>query len=377
MRHRRRAGTYMPRTTIRDTDLTYEALGLLTSLLDRPRSWQVRGDVLAAERNVPEGRVMKGLAQLRAKGYYRLERRRLLSGKFAMGTAISEDPVEEWAADNAEFGGKPVDLVQQPDGSFLVLHKDGSLTSDGFDGLEDFGDELDEYDEDDEEPEGGPDVYARLWDNPEPEDVVPVQPDPQNPGPRQPDPGHSGPFRSKEKKKQREESSGSLASAPEPAGDAQQPSLLGHDTPPAKAAKTPKKRRNTTKERTPAEQARFEQADAIATAWWARCDVIGIPNIKRSNSGVTGFVGFRAMIERALAADCEVNEIKWALEDLRDPFPSTTRLTNAIGRRRGAVPQQSGYGKPGVRVHIDNVPQADRDYAAAAFGDTPKTGASW
>ncbi|GAA4209475.1 hypothetical protein GCM10022252_76060 [Streptosporangium oxazolinicum] len=372
MRHRRRAGTYMPRTTIRDTDLSYLALGLLTYLLDRPRNWQVRGDALAAERDDPEGRVMKALARLREKGYYRLERRRLLSGKFAMGTAVSEDPVEEWIADNAEFGGKPVDLVQQPDGSFLVLHKDGSMTSDGFEDLEDFGDELEEYDED----EGDPDAYSRLWDNPEPEDAVPVQPEPQKPDPGQPDPGSRGPFRSTEKKN-REESSGSFASAQKPAGSAQQPSLLGDDIPPAPAAETPKKRRNTTKERTPEEQARFDQADEIARGWWARCDVLGIPNIKRSNSGVTGFVGFRAMIERTLAADCDVNEIKWALEDLRDPFPSTPRLTNAIGRRRGAVPQQSGYGKPNTRVHIDNVPQAERDFAAAAFGDTPKNGVSW
>lgn len=38
---------------------------------------------------------------------------------------------------------------------------------------------------------------------------------------------------------------------------------------------------------------------------------------------------------------------------------------------------RTGYGKPRTRVHIDNVPQAERDYAAAAFGETPKTGASW
>uniref|UniRef100_UPI003F492B8B hypothetical protein n=1 Tax=Streptosporangium sp. CA-235898 TaxID=3240073 RepID=UPI003F492B8B len=368
----------MPRTTIRDTDLGFMSLGLLTYLLDRPRNWKVRGDMLAAERNDPEGRVMKSLAQLRTKGYYRLERRRLLSGKFAMGTAVSEDPVEEWIADNAEFGGKPVDLVQQPDGNFLVLHKDGSMTSDGFDGMEDFGNELDEYDED-EEPEGGPDAYSQLWDNPEPEGTVPVQPDPQKPDPGQPDPGPSGPFRSKEKKKIREESSGSFASAQDPAGSGQQASLLGDDTPPAKAAKTPKKRSNTTKERTPEDQARFEQADEIARAWWARCDSLNIPNIRRNNSGVTGFVGFRSMIERTLAADCDANEIKWALDDLRDPFPSAPRLTAAISKRRGVIPQQSNYGKPKVRVHIDNVPQAERDYASAVFGDTPKTsnGASW
>ncbi|MEU8378868.1 helix-turn-helix domain-containing protein [Streptosporangium sp. NPDC048865] len=171
-------------------------------------------------------------------------------------------------------------------------------------------------------------------------------------------------------------SSDSFANAQESAGDGQQPSLLGDEDPAPAPAPQPKTG-SRKKERTPEDQARFEQADKIATAWWARCDALGIPNIKRSNSGVTGFVGFRSMIERALAADCDVNEIKWALDDLRDPFPSAPRLTAAISKRRGVIPQQSSYGKPKVRVHIDNVPQADRDYAAAVFGDTPKNGASW
>ncbi|GHE48322.1 hypothetical protein GCM10017673_57580 [Streptosporangium violaceochromogenes] len=165
------------------------------------------------------------------------------------------------------------------------------------------------------------------------------------------------------------------SSAP-PAPGGEQSSLLG-DEHPAPAPSLKKTGSRKTKARTNAEQDRFEQADAIARAWWARCEEKNIPNLRRSNTGNTGFVGFRQMLERALASGFTVSELKWALEDISEAFPSNTRLQNAVAKRRGVIPQQSGYGKPKVRVHIDNVPQAERDFAAAAFGETPKNGASW
>lgn len=179
MRHRRRAGYYVPRTTIRDESISYVALGVLAYLLDRPRGWRVRGETLAALRGDSERQVMTALAELRAKGYYRLERRRLLSGKFAMGTAISEEPVTEWAADNAEYDGKAVPLEQQSDGSFLVRHKDGALTDDGIGDVDD--------------------------DVPEPPD--PGSPDPRFPGTGNPGTANVGPLRREvqEKKHQEEE----------------------------------------------------------------------------------------------------------------------------------------------------------------------------
>lgn len=159
------------------------------------------------------------------------------------------------------------------------------------------------------------------------------------------------------------------SASPAPGG---QPSLLGdeHHTPAPRP--NPTRSSRSKKQRTPEEQARFEQADEIARTWWKRCDEKNIPNLRRSNTGNTGFVGFRQMLERALASDFTVNELKWALDDLSEAFPSNTRLQNAVAKRRGVIPQQHGYGKPRARVHIDNVPQAERDYAAAAFGETPK-----
>lgn len=174
----------------------------------------------------------------------------------------------------------------------------------------------------------------------------------------------------------RRDTSDSFADAQESAPGGQQSSLLG-DEHPAPAPKPKKTSSRKTKERTPEEQARFEQADEIARTWWKRCNEKNIPNLRRSNTGNTGFVGFRQMLERALASDFTVNELKWALDDLSEAFPSNTRLQNAVAKRRGVIPQQGSYGKPRTRVHIDNVPQAERDYAAAAFGETPKTGASW
>lgn len=122
----------VPRNTIRDSKLSWKARGLLAFLLDMPDGWDVRSEWLADQ--APDGKdsVQSGLRELRAHGYYRLERRRLTDGRLVMGTAISETPVKEWVDQNAEAGGKPVVVIQQPDGSFLVRRKDGTMTTDGF-----------------------------------------------------------------------------------------------------------------------------------------------------------------------------------------------------------------------------------------------------
>lgn len=120
--------------TVRDTRLSYRALGLLTYLLDQSEEWQVRTDQLARGEG-REGReaIRKVLHELAAHGYYRLERRRLLNRKYVMGTAISEFPVQQWAEDYQTFGKKlQIPVVEQEGGSFLVQYPDGTLGSDGF-----------------------------------------------------------------------------------------------------------------------------------------------------------------------------------------------------------------------------------------------------
>lgn len=122
----------IPSTTIRDKNLSYRARGILAYLLDMPDGWDVKSEVIA--RDGKEGReaIRTALNELGAHGYYRLERRRMLDGTSRMGTAISEEPVEQWAADYAEYGGKAVPCLEQKDGTYRIKHKDGSLTDDGF-----------------------------------------------------------------------------------------------------------------------------------------------------------------------------------------------------------------------------------------------------
>ncbi|MEU1311075.1 hypothetical protein ABZ419_19595 [Streptomyces cinnamoneus] len=120
--------------TARDTRISYRALGLLTYCLDQADSWNVRSEQLARGEG-REGRdaVRKALHELAAHGYYRLERRRFLDGKTAMGAAVSMYPVEQWAKDYITFGKKlDVPVVEQEDGSFRVRYPDNSLGSDGF-----------------------------------------------------------------------------------------------------------------------------------------------------------------------------------------------------------------------------------------------------
>lgn len=133
-RHRKRAKLYtkLPSATIRDERLMLRSLGVLAMILDLPEDWVVRADNLAAKRLEGRDAVAACLRNMAECGYYRVERRRMRNGRFQMGTAVSEDSVPEWEAEYREFGGKPIPLIQQEDGTFLVKRKDGRLTDDGF-----------------------------------------------------------------------------------------------------------------------------------------------------------------------------------------------------------------------------------------------------
>jgi hypothetical protein len=143
LRKRRTERTSVPGAAIRDTQLSFRALGVLLWLLDRPDGWSVRADQMSKEgRRVDgtgpggmphnrEGReaIRTALHELGQAGYYRLERRRMISGEVRMGTAVSEDPVPQWAEQDRYFAGDAVPVVEQNDGSFLVRYRDGSLLS--------------------------------------------------------------------------------------------------------------------------------------------------------------------------------------------------------------------------------------------------------
>lgn len=131
---RKRARTYLnvPAATVSDGRLSFKARGILAYLLNKPDGWDVRSVSIAAESELDgKAAVQSGLRELARLGYYRIERRRLLDGRLVTGTAVSEEPVASWAAEYVEYQG-PVPVIQQPDGSFQVKRKNGSLSDDGF-----------------------------------------------------------------------------------------------------------------------------------------------------------------------------------------------------------------------------------------------------
>lgn len=134
VRINRRPYVHVDSQTVRDTAMSYRALGILTYLLDQSEDWQVKSEQLSKGEG-REGRdaVRKALHELARRGHYRLERRRFRNGQNAMGTAISEFRVEQWAKDYVTFGENlTVPVVEQEDGSFQVHYPDGSFGTDGF-----------------------------------------------------------------------------------------------------------------------------------------------------------------------------------------------------------------------------------------------------
>jgi hypothetical protein len=131
LRKRARSYLHVPSATVTDAQLSFKARGILAYLLDKPAGWDVRSVAIAADSPDGKAAVQAGLRECARAGYYRIERRRLLDGRLVTGTAVSEEPVASWVAEYAEYQG-PVPVVQQPDGSFKVRRKDGSLTGDGF-----------------------------------------------------------------------------------------------------------------------------------------------------------------------------------------------------------------------------------------------------
>ncbi|MFI6637190.1 helix-turn-helix domain-containing protein [Nonomuraea fuscirosea] len=125
-------------------------------------------------------------------------------------------------------------------------------------------------------------------------------------------------------------------SSASPEGEAKQEDLLGDDMPAAESSKK-KPRTRKTKERSPEEQLRFEQATKVAQWWWDQCDEAGVPKIGRSANG-TGFPGLVKMLETALADNYTQREIADALRSKRKRFPALGLFENALMEVRGIAP---------------------------------------
>ncbi|MFF7838753.1 hypothetical protein ACFZC6_08055 [Streptomyces ossamyceticus] len=260
--------------TARDTRLSYRELGLLTYLLDQSEDWQVRSEQLSQGEG-REGRdaVRKSLHRLAACGYYRLERRRFRNGKTAMGTAISDHPVEQWADDYVTFGKKlDIPVVEQEDGTFRVKYADGTLGSDGF-----------SSDAEDVDPpaEGEPEEQ-------------PAEDEPESP------------------------TSAELKATPA-AQPAEKKTVAPKKTAEEKAAEA--------EEKAAQEKAFDEAAHKVATWWWEHAE----KHLGKYVGQRGGFVAVRQMVRRALVAGYSQQECAKALQYARKHFPAAQQWQDALG----------------------------------------------
>src|SRR5688500_3932964 len=92
----------MPRPTVRDERLSFRARGLLMFIVDLPKGWDVNATWLVKQGKEGREAVYAALSELRAAGYYRVERRRAEGGRWVTGTAVSKTARPSWAAEYAE-----------------------------------------------------------------------------------------------------------------------------------------------------------------------------------------------------------------------------------------------------------------------------------
>lgn len=199
LRKRTKPFTPVPNGTVDDFTISFRELGLLTRILRMPEGFVIRSEQLANEGRgttlrgrepAREGReaIRTTLRNLALGGYYRLVRQSMRNGTFEMATDVSEDRVDVWAAQALIFGGHPVRMVQQEDGSYHVKYPDGTLLPDG----EMPPDHLLQQAKRDAEGKRPTRRQPPKPKNPSP--AEPGQPGPKNPAPGQPASGEPGPL---------------------------------------------------------------------------------------------------------------------------------------------------------------------------------------
>ncbi|MFD9190434.1 hypothetical protein ACFWCA_19650 [Streptomyces phaeochromogenes] len=272
--------------TVRNPRLSYRALGLLTYLLDQKEGWVVRSEQLCQGEG-REGRaaVRTALRELATEGHYRLERRHLLNGKMAMGTAISEAPKQQWVKDNDLFGSKrdpAVPVVQQPDGTFLVQYPDGTFGPDGFEsGLA----------------EGRP--------------VVPEE-EPEAEG----------------------------QSAPKEGASAAPPKSARTRRNAVQKAAADQAKSDAAEQKAAEKKGLDAAAEEVASWWWGDAQGNFGPYVGKTN----GYVAMRGMVRRALVKGYTQRNCADALRHARQYLPSAQQWQNALGVATGNIvpAQRSG-----------------------------------
>jgi len=93
----------LSRKTIRDKSLSFDELGFLTYLLDKPGDWHFRADQIAKERGIGKDVIYRLLNRLIAKGFAHREvqRRKKADGRFEAGSFVivfeDREYRREWA----------------------------------------------------------------------------------------------------------------------------------------------------------------------------------------------------------------------------------------------------------------------------------------
>ncbi|QFG13273.1 helix-turn-helix DNA binding domain protein [Streptomyces phage Gilgamesh] len=312
--------------TVRNTRLSYRALGLLVYLLDQKEGWQVRAEQLSKGEG-REGReaIRTALRELQVAGHYRLERRRLRNGKCVMGTALSGTPLEQWVRDHEIFSTQKdpaVPVIEQEDGTFLVQYPDGSLGSDGFE----------------------PDPYA--------DEEPPADEEPEEPAAAEEPAAEQPPAAPPKKRRPRR------TAAQKAADDAE------------KAAAAEKKAE---------EKAALDAAaDEVAKWWWEDAE----RHLGKFAGKTNGYLAMRGMVKKALQVGYTKRQCADALRHARQHLPSAQQWQTALGvvtnhiapkRPTGRVPYSDAatWGTPGedaptVPGTPEPTPSSDAD--AVVFG---------
>jgi len=344
LRKRRRPGSFIPRSVLRARYLSFAERGILAHLLDRPVNWQVRAEFLASEsdRDGVE-RIKTALRALRKQGHYRLERRRSLDGRYAMGTSISEEQVPAWIEQYAEYGNTPIPLVQQPDRTWWVRRGDGSFTPDDFDGF----DEGAASEEDDEAaPRGAPPAGTPVGENPLPEHPLPENPAPGNPTAGPPDVGEHRALRAEETENRDVVRSAGTPSQPNG------PPLSATGKSQRRPPPGPNRRR--AKQRLPEDQARFDAATTIVADWLERCSergpVVGDVRVGLRDGLVVPALSACMTGPHPMSLQAAIRRVTGALGQCGEVMPSKGRFQRAMQGANGR-----GARAPGTtNLHVDN-----------------------
>lgn len=334
----------VPRDTIRDSRLSFRARGLLAYLLDMPDGWDVKSENLADKTTEGRDAVRTALSELAKHGYYRIERRRMLTGRFSMGTAVSEEPVAEWVTEHLEYEGKAVMCIQQPDGTFLVRRKDGTLVDDGFMPPEPPTGSGAAVDVASDDPESGPSDQSRP---PAPGNQAPVEPSPGEPASGGPASGQGDALREREKgDARRERTTGALAPLDPPAQTAL---TLVPDEPVVDTAPTA-----------------AQEAARIVRAWvdWHAQQA---PVLDKQR---TYLALVKAFVKPALESGYTAVQVQEALKAGGAIMPSKARFRDELVRQAGVEPS-AGVLSPRMQQNLTILQQAmeaaaSRDAADAA-----------